>query len=275
MTSPDDAPKLVAPHLYSQAYADLENLQMQLPEEAVVSLAQEVIRRLAKKIQKAHAPQHAVSALSQALISSDAKTAAALLEQHYLSGVGVRDLYLQYISPAAAQLGRWWEKDEVSFADVTIGIGRVYAIMRNLSGRLPQDVIPKGKTALFASVPGDDHILGLKIAAELAREEGWHIDLQLDTDHDALVSHIASAGHHLIGLSGGGEHALSALARLVFALRVSEPNALILVSGNIVNEAADRISLMHVDAISADFEEAMLQLNRLWTQIATQEAQVN
>jgi methanogenic corrinoid protein MtbC1 len=269
MTSSDDTSKLVIPGLYTQAYADLENLQTQLPEEAVVSLAREVIRRLATKIASGTVSSDAIRAISDALISPDAKAAAQLIEQHHQNGVDVKTLYLEYISPAADQLGSWWETDEVSFADVTIGIGRTYAIMRNLARRFPPPSVPEGKTALFASVPGDDHILGLKIAADLARKEQWNIDLALDLDHDELISRISDTGHHLIGLSAGGEHALPALARLVLALRVSEPSALILVSGNIVNEARDSIKLMHVDAMSAHFEEAMQYLNTLWSRLKT------
>lgn len=240
---------------------------MQLPEEAVVSLAREVLDRLARNLKEPPTIPENVETLTSALIGPDPRTPASFIENQLNDGMAVEDLYLTYIAQAARKLGEWWETDQITFAQVTVGIGRIYAIMRTISHRLVPIKLPEKRAALFASVPGDNHTLGVKMAADLARKDGWEIDLQRDLDHDALIEVITEKEPLLIGLSAGGNHSLPNLAKLVLALRICAPNALIVVSGNIGSVAADSVKLMHVDGLSPDYDEAMGRLDDLWERL--------
>lgn len=264
MSSSDNLENLVPEDVYDKAYADLSQLQTQLPERVVESLAREVLRRMARDTPELPVEPQEIEALSDALISKDAKAASSLIQRHHGNGVDANTLYLNYLGPAAHTLGTRWETDQISFADVTVGTGRIYAIMRTLNRQVSRRPVRDGKAAYFAVVPGEDHRLGLKMAADLARKEGWQIDLELDATHDELVEQITQSDHALIGLSAGGVHALPDLARLVLALRVSVPNALIMVSGNIVAIEHESISLMQVDGMARDFDGAMAKLAELW-----------
>ena len=51
--------------------------------------------------------------------------------------------YLEYLALAARKLGKWWEEDRVSFLDVTLGTGRIYAIIRAVSPARPVPVDSK------------------------------------------------------------------------------------------------------------------------------------
>ena len=264
MTSSDDNNELVPEDLYNRSYADLAQLQTQLPEEAVVSLAREVLARLAKRLKEPPSIPEKVETLTSALIGPEPRTAASFIEEQINEGMDVETLYLTYIAESARKLGEWWETDQITFAQVTVGIGRIYAIMRTISHRIAPIKIPDKRGAFFAAVPGDNHTLGVKMAADLARKDGWDIELALDQDHDDLVENITTLNPLLIGLSAAGNHALPNLAKLVLALRISVPNALIVVSGNIASVASDSVKLMHVDGLSPEYDEAMDQLDALW-----------
>lgn len=264
MSSSDDQTELVTPALYERAFTDFGRLGEQLPDEAVVSLAREVLARLTAQLGKADVPAQDIEDLSAALLGKDSKAAAVMIEEKYRAGTDVQSLYLQYLSPAASRLGMQWESDEISFADVTVGTGRIYAIMRNLARKFPAPPLPQEKHALFANVPGDDHTLGVKMAADLSRKAGWEVDLVLDPEHDALIETIGTSRYHIVGLSAAGEHALPSLARLILALRVSSPRTYILVSGNVVSVAPEKIDLMDVDARPRTYEEARRALDVLW-----------
>ena len=265
MSSSDDKPAVNPEDLYQQSLSDLAQLQTRLPEEAVVSLAREVIQRLAVKLREATPRDARVEALATALTGREAKAAAQLVEQYLRDGVDVDTIYLDYLGLAAQRLGEWWETDQLTFAEVTVGIGRIYAIIRTLRPYILSDAIPNNKSAIFASVPEEDHTLGIKMAADLAREAGWEIELLLDMEHDALVEAISTSEPALVGLSGAGAHTVPHLARLVVALRIGAPRSLILVSGNVVETSRDAICLMHVDAMESTFEGAMKQLGQLWS----------
>lgn len=248
----------------ADALDDYTELHKGPSERALLALAREVLKRLSDQFKHHKMSPGELEALADALISSDARLAAQLVEDRAKSGVPFSEIYLEYLAPAAALLGRRWEADEVTFADVTVGTGRVYAIMRSINSRARPDRLPENHSAIFAMVPGDDHVLGLKMATDLARKRGWDIEPFLDADHDTLVNAVTESGTLLVGLSGGTVESLPSLARLVLALRIHAPRAKILVSGNIANVAKENIELLHVDAICTQFDDAMAQLEGLW-----------
>ena len=273
MSSSEDKPEISPEELYQQSFSDHTQLHTHLPEEAVISLAREVIRRLARQFTETKPAAENIEALAKALVSKDNKAAARMVDQFLSDGAEVDTIYLELLGMAAQRLGQWWESDELTFAEVTVGIGRIYAIIRTLRNRIVLDTVPNQKSAIFASIPQDDHTLGVKMAADLAREDGWEVDLMLDKDHDTLVDAIASSGQTLVGLSGAGEHSLPHLTRLVLALRISAPRSLILVSGNVIATSEEAVRLMHVDGMERTFEGAMAGLGRLWTTLGNNRLQ--
>lgn len=266
MTSEINHTELVIEELYHRSLSDLSQLQRQLPQDAVAQLAREVLVRLQRQAVPLNHHDQSVILLSEALISTDAQAAAALIEHQYRAGMVVESLYLNLLAPAAVMLGEWWEEDKITFGDVTVGTGRIYSIMRSLNRRARPHNAPEAQTAFFASVPGEDHTLGLKMAVDLARKQGWDVKVSLETDHDELVEAITASGQLLVGLSVGGEHALQNLARLILALRVSIPDVKIMISGAGLDTNPDKIALMHPDASARTFEEAMTALDQLWNE---------
>lgn len=264
MTSPEDESDLVQEDFYHQSFTDISQLQTQLPEDVLVALAREVLDGLARKLAEPSVQDAAVTELCDALIGSDPKAAAKLIEARHQQGADVNTLYLEFLAPAAHELGTRWKSDKLTFADVTVGTGRIYAIMRSLRRRTTNARNIESKSAFFAAVPEDDHTLGVKMAADLARKDGWHVQFEVDGSHEELLAQIENGGHMLIGLSGGGKHSVPNLARLVLALRIQQPGAMILVSGNVVDVEADTLKLMHLDGMARDYKDAMAELDRLW-----------
>lgn len=267
MTSSDDHSELVPEDLYYQATSDHMQLQERLPEEAVVSFAREVINRLARQAKSLEAAPEDVRDIASDLVAKDAEAAAARVRKHLAAGVSAKALYHPYLGNASRMMGERWERDEITFAELTVGIGRIYGIMRSLRPHIKPTQLPGTKSAIFASVPGDDHTLGVRMAADMARKDGWEVDLKTDRDHDTLVDEIAHSGELLLGISGAGEHSLPNLAKLVVALRISAPEALIMVSGNIADVDRESVELMHVDGIATKYEGAMQMLDDLWHQL--------
>lgn len=136
--------------------------------------------------------------------------------------------------------------------------------MRSLHRRTTRPRRTRHRAAFFAAIPEDTHTLGIKMAADLARKDGWEIEFEIDATHEELVDRIAQGGYTLVGLSGGGDHAVANMARLVFALRISAPDTMIVVSGNIVDVSADSVRLMQVDGMGRDYDSAMAEIERLW-----------
>lgn len=238
-----------------------------LPPDKLETLAREVIRRLASQqtssTSKTRGPTHAdIHGLCQALIDPDNTAAANHVTRLRAMGVSAEDIYLDYLAPAARQLGEWWNEDRTPFWKVTVGTGRLLAIMRTMSPEFDPGEAITTKSATFASVPGEEHVLGLHMAADIFRKDGWDITLLVGHDHDKLVSEIQDTGNVLIGLSMSGEKALDALAKLVLAIRVLQPSARIFVSGPQIADIRTRLLALDLDGIAVDVDDAREQMSR-------------
>jgi methanogenic corrinoid protein MtbC1 len=64
---------------------------------------------------------------------------------------------------------------------------------------------PQDLTVIFASVPGDQHTLGIRMAADLFRNDGWEIVLKIGLSQDELIADIRKRPRCIVGLSIGGQ----------------------------------------------------------------------
>lgn len=260
--------------VYEQTYSELRDLKSRLPQDVVQLLAREVLVRLSVHFDDAnHITPAQVEELALALISSDPSAATVLVTKERATGTSFKTLYLSYLGAAAKKLGVWWEMDKVDFTQVVTGTGRIYAIMRGLKAAFSEGPMAvSAKSALFASVPGETHVIGVKMAADLIRRDGWEVELEIGQDHDALLELILSARQPIVGLSASGIHTLPALAKLIIAIRLASPKTLILVSGPIVGVANDEVKLMGADGMANDYDSALVEIEELWaTHIAPQQ----
>ncbi|WP_338550063.1 cobalamin B12-binding domain-containing protein [Roseovarius phycicola] len=242
-----------------------------LPEDKVESLAREALRRLAERDVSLDTTLHDIAPSEEvladfcaALISENDTAAADIILRLNAKQVSPEFVYLSYLAAAARMLGDWWEEDRVGFWQVTVGTGRLLAIMRSMSHLFESTVRLEQKTAIFASVPGEQHVLGMHMAADLFQKDGWNIAMKVGLDHDQLISEIEHTPTDVIGLSMGGGHALDALSKLVVALHISRPNTPIVLSGHGVMSIRPKLAWMELDGVFEDVDEAKSKMNEIW-----------
>lgn len=254
---------------YEQTSSNINRLSRKLPEEVVINLAREVIRRVGSRdsalVRAAAAPsQNEIAALCDALLSDDEAHAAQFILKLRSDGTKAEAIHLTYLAAAARMLGHMWDANKIDFVGVTLGTGRLFAIMRGMRHLFEPAFPVHNKTAIFASVPGEDHTLGVRMATDLFRKEGWEIALKVGLDHDTLVAQIEQEPTGIVGLSIGGEHSMEPLSKLVVALHICCPQALILVCGQDVEQNKPVLKLMGLDGIAATYEEAKHEMSALW-----------
>jgi len=252
---------------YVQTKSELLRLKSRLPEEEVQSFAREVIRRLADRQphQNVEAPaEDDIVELCHALLDEDDAACGNFIQDLRADGASVEAVYLTYLTGAARMLGIWWEEDRISFAGTALGTTRIYAIMRAIRSELDDAYTFAQRGAVFVAVPGESHVLGVRMATDLFRKDGWDIDLKINKEHDQLVDEISKSGTLLVGISASGDEAVAPLAKLVIALRISNPAARIFVSGRLSDAARKAVELIGVDAIVATVDDAKEYMNTVW-----------
>ncbi|AWB49641.1 cobalamin-binding protein [Gemmobacter aquarius] len=256
----------ISAELLNRALSAVEGARHKLPEDALRILAQEVLERVARQspLQPAiPAPACEIEALCTALLSDDRQAASDFVLHAQARGIAQDVICLSYLAVAASRLGEMWDQDRVSFLQVTVAVGRIYALMRSLRRNTPVPPLIEARTATFVSVPGEDHTLGVAMAAELLRTKGWNIHLLLGLGHNRLVDELAATQPRLVGISASGKRSLASLTRLLVAIKLSMPASRILVCGHIDPEDIDMIGISGADSVAIGFEAAAAELERM------------
>ncbi len=251
----------------SEAEPALQVLEGPTPPKAVRALAVEVVRRLrerATETQLGTAPPRPedVDLLCDALLSTEHSAAARIMESFVGSSPDPARIAFPLLAEAARRLGQLWTEDEVSFLDVTVGVSRIFSIVHVISRRQPS-ARTHGGVAVFASVPGDTHTLGVTIATEFLRLRGWDIVLRSGCTQDALLADIDALDPWVVGLSASPSTSMVALGRLIAALRIHHPHTRILIGGSIAAEEEALLRLIGADAVAVDLNSAHAEMERL------------
>jgi MerR family transcriptional regulator, light-induced transcriptional regulator len=127
---------------------------------------------------------------------------------------------LDLMAPVAKTLGEMWERDVVTFVDVTIGVQRMQQVLRevchpasmtNASSNAPQ--------ALLLPAPGETHSFGLVIVCELFRKRGWYVDGGMPTTAKALTQMVRSQSYAIVGFSLSNPVLLDDLTKAIAGVR--------------------------------------------------------
>lgn len=271
----------INPALYTRTQSLFDAKRRKLPPDAVERLAREVVERLAEKrdvlngrvteLVPPSTDPEMVAAFCDILLAPDASVALRFLEDRLSPIVKERgDLY-GYIAAASRELGERWDAGEVTFLDVTLAVGKLYALVRSVgSGRdAGYFEANPNKYAVFANVPGEQHTLGVSVAAEVFRDAGWEISLQLDRSHAELIDCVSTIRPAVIGLSLSSAMGLDPLVRLVIALRLALPDIVIAVAGGEDTDEDTLRTLVDLDLVITNAEQAQSDLSRLLSLEAT------
>jgi methanogenic corrinoid protein MtbC1 len=203
-----------------------------------------------------------VERLCDALLEHDSNAAEAIILDARRDGVPVETIYLGYVAATARRLGDLWNDDRISFAEATLASAKLFRIVRGLRCIVVNSILADRheRPAMFALVPGETHSLGIEIATDIFRRNGWDIDMMVGLDHDTLIDRADKRHYRAIVLVANNDSLIAPLTRLVLALRISNPLAHIVVAGNIVDLHSDIETLVGADDVIKDIETAVSSL---------------
>jgi methanogenic corrinoid protein MtbC1 len=256
--------------IYQRSVEVFRNKRNALAPNHLKDLAAEVVHRLVtmRENREIYAEQDVdaqqLSAFCDALLHHAPERALSFVANLQAQGVTRQHLRFGLIAGAARLLGERWDRDEVSFVDVTVATGHLYAVMRAVSADLGTRRTPirPERRAIFASVPGETHTLGVTLAADAFRDAGWEIELKLAESHDSLIQHADQAKPLVIGLSLSTKARLPELIRLVLALRIVTPSAIVGVAPALDMSDDDILQLVDADIVFRHAGRALADLER-------------
>ncbi|GAA5073408.1 cobalamin-dependent protein [Roseibacterium beibuensis] len=203
------------------------------------------------------------AALVCALCDVDDESAEAIVNDLIAAGVSVEDICVDHLAAAARRLGEMWEADTLPFTEVTMASARIQSIMRQLPPPRKRVTHHPSRGAVFCAVPGEEHTLGVMMAADLFRRNGWDVSLLVGMSHEELVDRLTRDDRGVIGVSCSGLHSRPALIRLIEDLRRVRPAAHLVLAGQIVTKPSELAGVPTVDGYVASFQEAEAALQRI------------
>lgn len=142
-------------------------------------------------------------------------------------------LYQRVIAPAMHELGRLWEEGVITTADEHLATAVTHRVLAALRPpELLEQARPGRPRALLAAVQGEQHALGLRMAADLLEDGGYEVAyLGADVPTPALLRAVHALSPDLLGLSATIPRSRRQLENAVDAVRADHPQLPLLVGG--------------------------------------------
>jgi MerR family transcriptional regulator, light-induced transcriptional regulator len=165
------------------------------------------------------------SFLKQIVLGSETET-MALIEGLRERGVSVESLYLDLFGPIARRLGEMWEDDACDFSTVTVALGRLQRLLRELSPAFGTEIEhpANGRRALFVQPRDEQHSFGLSMVAEFFRRDGWDVIGGVGGAVASPVAMVRDEWVDIIGFSVGSDVRLPWLQETIATVRAASRN---------------------------------------------------
>lgn len=203
--------------------------------------------------------QEDVRAFAQLVLAPDENVAHACIEAMRTSGISVETIYTDLLAPVARYLGELWEDDLCDFTQVTVGLGRLQQVLRELSPAFGQsNASTSGNRVLLLPGPGEQHTFGLVMVAEFFRRAGWDVGGGAwEAGADPVVM-VQREWFDVVGFSLGNVGQLDDLAACIKSVRGAALNKSIcvIVGGPLFLANPEYVAYVNADAASTDGAQA-------------------
>ena len=201
-----------------------------------------------------------VAAFGQLILSRSDDQALACITRMRAAGAPIESIYLDLLAPVARYLGELWEDDLCDFTEVTLGLGHLQKMLRDLNKEAEQsrNLKSNGLSILLVPTPGEQHTFGLAMVAELFRKQGWDV---MGGPYDLGDSPQVLTGHRsfdVVGFSLATLVNLDNLRKTIAEVRKASKNkrVCIMVGGPLFTLHPEYVKTVGADLVAGDAQEA-------------------
>ncbi len=181
-----------------------------------------------------------------ALLGGDEGDAERIVERARARGADTALLVRDLVVPALTEVGRMWARGEASIAEEHLATSLAGRVLGRTSGAAAAE--PTGRRIVLACLEGEFHDVGIRLLADVAREEGWEAEsLGANVPREALVAFVAQRTPAVLALSVSLAGHVPEAARAIDGVRAVAPGATILVGGRAICEDPERARLTGAD----------------------------
>ena len=212
-----------------------------------------------------------INRITQLLLSTEDgafELAITVLKTH---GASINYIVLDLIPSIARRLGKQWEDDTLSFAEVSIGVNRLERVIHKLDYLFQVTQLEKrgNQSILITVFPESQHSLGTLILSNYFIHSGWRVYRPENTSLKSISQEIESHSHDAIAISVSCDEQLELLPNTISALREKSrnPNIKVLIGGPLYNKAPEKFAHIEADIKAFTPEESVERLELVLSQI--------
>ena len=196
------------------------------------------------------------------LLSKKRKDAANHMLLLLNQGVAIEKLYTDLLATALREIGKRWQKNEISVVDVHVATDICRYIIMRLVDSIPINTSLPHR-ALVTCVPGEEHEMGAEIVENFLEMKGWIIEsMGHIAPEDDIMKAIRSSMPDVVFLSVTLVANLPAAKSLALKIREQGSRVKIIVGGYAAVLARNTLSSF-CDCVAASIEEGHQQALQL------------
>lgn len=224
--------------------------------------ASQVVSLLAdRNVKTAAEPrEQLIAGLIAASLSGTKAAFSGLLTEVKRSRISLAALSDIYIPIAARRMGQSWLDDELSWVDVTVGVGRMQSLLREIGTAWVADQAgDAGQGTVMMIVPDrEQHTLGPMVATGQLRRYGVSVCLRIAPSFEELRSLLATRHFDGVMISVATKEKLESVTKTVHFLKtiMSSPIPTV-VGGAVMSRVEDPAACTGADFSSNDIGAAL------------------
>ena len=194
--------------------------------------------------------------------------AITVLKTH---GASINYIVLDLIPAIARKLGKQWEDDSLSFAEVSIGVNKLERVIHKLDYLFQANQLDRQQNkAIFITVfPGSHHSLGSLIFANFLIFSGWQVHRPNQVNIDSIVYGVSSKMLQAVAISVATNEQLEQLPNLIDLVRQKSqnPKIIVLIGGPLYNKAPEAFDHIQAEVKAFSPEESVEKLEQHLSQL--------
>lgn len=199
------------------------------------------------------------------LLRNDRRGAAELVLDAAAQGVAVADLYEHVFQPCLREIGRLWQRNEISVAQEHLFTAATQMVMSQLYPRI-FDRPANGRSMVAVCANGELHEIGVRMVADMFEMAGWETTyVGASTPVAAVVKLLCEVRPDLLAVSATIAPNVANVAALIAAVRETPELAAVrvMVGGTPFNQAHDLWRRVGADGWAPDARSAISEADIL------------
>lgn len=220
--------------------------QIERSGEELSALARTVVARLVARGTRIARTVNAdlVLAMTRAVGSADPALFEALRPEIRRSRISDADLVDSYFPAVARRLGLDWAEDRSGWAEVSIGMARLQALVHKIGLDWDGSTGPDCGTVLVVLPEGEQHSFGVQVLSSQLRRQGVSVHIQIATQPADLRRLVQDRTYDCALVSVGCEAKLELCRKIVKSLKDGSKGRLWVAVGGAVLERVDGVELL-------------------------------